>query len=251
MRAPIVFRQSDRAPCSIRAEPVTDAVATNPVQAPVSVLTELVPAAQASSAIDTGMITRSIPGRAAQRPRFGLLASFILITLSACGSPTTHYHTLAAIPPSQTTVPSATRLRVGEVNLPPLLDRQSLVTRTGATELSVDAQDRWAAPLDQMIQQTLTEDLTARLGADHVLAADATVTPPGTRTLTLSIRRFIANPDGTVVLDADWALQGGRPPGMPRHEVVTVSGVPARPDPVVMAMSQALAGLADRIAAGA
>lgn len=170
----------------------------------------------------------------------------LLLMLSACGSsPPTRYHTLAAESPHQDAgaAPGST-LRVGEVNLPGTLDRGALVTRASPTRLVLSQQDRWAAPLDQMMQHVLTDDLTSRLPPGQVLAAnDPSV--PGTRTITLSVRQFIADSQGKVTLDADWTLQGSAP----RHETVTAQASSADPDPVVTAMSQALAELADRIVA--
>jgi uncharacterized lipoprotein YmbA len=174
----------------------------------------------------------------------------LLLVLSACGSPPIHYHTLAVETPQRSVpAPAGLKLRVGEVSLPPTLDRHSLVTRTGPTSLNIDQQEQWAAPLNQMIQQVLSEDLTNRLGPSRVLGSNDPNVPPDTRVLTLSIRKFIADADGTVTLDADWTLEGGKTNMVPQHRSITEPGSAAKPDAVVATMSRALGRLSDQIAA--
>jgi uncharacterized lipoprotein YmbA len=81
-----------------------------------------------------------------------------------------------------------------------------------------------------------------------VLAVDDPTSPSGTKTLTLSIRQFIANPNGEVVLDADWTLQGTGTDASPHHATVATKASAKSADAVAQAMSQALARLSDRIA---
>jgi uncharacterized lipoprotein YmbA len=64
----------------------------------------------------------------------------------------------------------------------------------------------------------------------------------------VSVRKFIADPDGRVVLNADWTMQGRGVDTAPRHAIVTAQASGTTPDAVAQAMSQALAGLADQIA---
>jgi len=171
-----------------------------------------------------------------------------LLWLATCGSPPVQDHILAAIPPAHATATPGHPLRVGDVAIPPDLDRNELVTQASATALKVHRQDVWGAPLGGMIQRTLSADLAARLGEGRVLAVDDPTSPSGTRTLTLSIRQFIAAPDGHVVLDADWTLQGHGAATSPHHATMTTNADSGKPDAVVQAMSEALAQLSDRIA---
>jgi uncharacterized lipoprotein YmbA len=174
----------------------------------------------------------------------------LLLVLSACGSPPIHYHTLAVETPQRSVpAPAGLKLRVGEVSLPPTLDRHSLVTRTGPTSLNIDQQEQWAAPLNQMIQQVLSEDLTNRLGPTRVFSPNDPNVPPDTRVLIVSLRNFIADADGTVTLAADWTLEGGRTNASPQHQTITERGSSAKPDDVVETMSRALGQLSEWIAA--
>jgi len=177
-----------------------------------------------------------------------LLSLAVVLGLASCGSPPVHDHTLAVIPPAHPVASgSANKLRVGEVDVPPTLDRSEMVTQASPTALNVHRQDVWAAPFGGLIQRTLSADLAARLGENRVLGVDDPTSPPGTRTVTVSVRKFIADPEGKVVLDTDWTMQGRGVDATPHHASVTAQAAGTTPDAVAQAMSQALAGLADRI----
>lgn len=175
----------------------------------------------------------------------------LLLALAGCGSSPLHHHTLAVIPPNHpvTEGKGLHQVRIGEVDVPPSLDRSAMVTRASPTSLDVHQQDVWAAPLGGMMQRTLSGDLAARLGGGQVLAVDDPTSPPGTRTITVSVRDFIAGPNGQVVLDTDWTEQGRNAPTTPHHTRITVQGSGTTPDAVAAAMSEALAQLSDQIAA--
>ena len=178
-----------------------------------------------------------------------VLASF---ALAACGSsPPTRFYTLDPVPPGRTATGFAgPPLQVGQVMLPPDLDRLSIVTRAGPDRLSVSGEDRWAAPLDGMVQRVLAADLAARLPQSEVLAPGDPAPPGGVRTVSVNVRRFDSDAAGQVTLDAGWALLKGTPPVPVRrgHEMITVQAGTAATGPEAAAMSRALAEFADRIA---
>ena len=143
-----------------------------------------------------------------------ICAILLPITLTACGSsPPTRFYTLYPVPPGR---PAATLagppIQVGRVILPPDLDRLSIVTRAGPDRLDVSGQDRWAAPLDGMVQRVLAADLAARLPQSQVLAPGDPAPSGGVRTVTVNVRRFDSDATGQVTLDAGWALLSGTPP---------------------------------------
>lgn len=189
---------------------------------------------------------------ALRRVRARLCATIAPLVLAACGSsPATHFYTLDPMPPGRPRAALAGSLiQVGQVILPPDLDRLSIVTRAGPDRLAVSGEDRWAAPLDGMVQRVLAADLAARLPQGQVLAPGDPAPPGGVRTVALNVRRFDSDAAGQVVLDAGWALLSGTPPAPVRrgHEVVTVQAAAAAAGPEAAAMSRALADLADRIA---
>jgi uncharacterized protein len=189
------------------------------------------------------------------------LAFLTAAVLTACASSApVRFYTLAPIAPESRPTAAADTIpvRLNRVTVPGELDRVQIVRRLDATRLQIDDQDRWAAPMDEMIRRVLTADLTERL-APH-LVADANESAGGDRvqTLGVDIQEFYADPSCTVTLRATWVLtppqtQGKSPdaaaPGKQRNEETQVpaagcSGVNAVPE----SMSRALALLSDRIA---
>lgn len=178
----------------------------------------------------------------------------VLLGLAACGSsPPTHYYSLVPVPPAGGghDAFSGPPLQVGQVNLPPLVDRSSLVITGPGPAVTVSNTDAWAAPLSGMVQQVLTEDLSDRLGADHVIPASGQIPPHGVRIVVLTMQRFSGDSQGQVVLDTDWTLTHGNPPqpGHLHHARITEYAGSTAGGPVAAAMSRALGALADRIAA--
>lgn len=185
--------------------------------------------------------------RGGRRLSPALLLAFALCT---CGSPRTHFYALAVIAPAgPILLPcEATPLAVEHVRIPETLDRQSMVSANGPNQLNISNQDRWAAPLDGMIQRVLAEDLRARLRPGSVLAPGDPEPPGGGTGLEVNVLRFLPDADGHISLDADWALldrRGAR--RLSRSEALTAAA--PRGAPVAAGMSRALGAFADRIAA--
>jgi uncharacterized lipoprotein YmbA len=136
--------------------------------------------------------------------------------------------------------PSA--IRVARVTLPGEIDRSELVQRIDANRLRLAEDDRWAAPLGEMIRRTLSDDLRARVPA-------ASGEPDS---LSVDIEEFIGDANCSVSLRAGWALSkpGANQPATRGYEAIRADApgactVGALPE----AMSRALAELSTRIAA--
>jgi uncharacterized lipoprotein YmbA len=183
-----------------------------------------------------------------------------LLLLTACGSsPKTHFYTLVPVPPAQTgqagaksgSTAAGPPVQVGHVALPGTLDRLSVVTRGAGARIEVSDQDRWAAPLDELVRRALTADLRDRLGAGRVLAPGEPAPPGGVRTVAVTVQQFIGDASGHVVLTADWTVAtcNARTPGPNPHAALEVDAGSANADSVAAAMSHALGQFADQIAA--
>lgn len=198
-----------------------------------------------------------------------------LAVLSACASSAPlRYYTLSEVPPATEPTSTAPAIRVGRVRIPGELDRMELVQRIDATRLKIAEQDRWAAPLDDMVRRALSADLQARGATASTVAtapalssapdaASPTMAPPkdnsiGTpATLSLDVEELMGDASCAVTLRASWELRSASnnaaAPARTGQESIhlppssgtcTVGALP-------MAMSQALAQLSDRILAAA
>jgi uncharacterized lipoprotein YmbA len=184
------------------------------------------------------------------RPHRALLALAVL-GLANCGtSPKTHYFTLEAVPaPQPQTVSITAPVTVAAVHVPPSLDRREMVRRTGTNTVDVSGEDRWTAPLGDMIRSVLSQDLATRLPKEKLVLPDAPA-PPHTSQLVVSIARFGSDGNGKVALDGSWSVTGETDgtPALRRDFSLTAESPAAGPDGQAAAMSRLLGELATRIA---
>ena len=176
-----------------------------------------------------------------------------LLVLAACGNAPIHYYSLAPVPSAGLLAHGHALkppIEVGDVPVPPIVDRNGVVVSAGDDRLDVSAEDQWGAPLGQLIQQALTEDLTSRLPPGSVLQPGTVAPPSGVRVLTLDISDFVGDTDGHVTLAADWALVVGGTSTVIRrgHVRIHTQAASGNVDAIVPAMSQALGRLADHLA---
>lgn len=173
------------------------------------------------------------------------------LALASCGtSPKTHYFTLAAIPAgAQSTVAITSPVTVAAVHVPPSLDRREMVRRTGENTVDISSQDRWSAPLGDMIRRVLSQDLAARLTEGKVVPPDSPA-PPHTAQIVLSIAQFGPDGSGSSVLEGSWSLlkQDRNAPLLRRAIALKIDSSTAGGSGQAAAMSQLLGELANRMA---
>ena len=149
------------------------------------------------------------------------------------------FYTLSPVGGDNASVTPA--LRVTRVTLPGEIDRLELVQRVDANRLQLADNDRWAAPLGEMIRRTLSDDLRARV--------PAAVGEP--ESLYVDIEEFIGGADCAVSLRAAWSIRPPKAldPSKRGYETIRVESPRACQVSVLPeAMSRALAELSDRIA---
>jgi uncharacterized lipoprotein YmbA len=186
------------------------------------------------------------------------LSAAAVLLISGCGhSPSTQFFTLMPVRPDRQHPPVALGpVQVRVVHIPELLDRPQRVVQSSPERLDIIEQQRWGAPLNDMVRRILTEDLTARLPPGAVLAPEVPA-PPGARGIVIYIEEFQPEPEGRVVLEVSWsvlaagagaqrtAAAAAEAREMRRFEVSAASD----PDAQVAAMSRLLGQLADAIVA--
>lgn len=155
------------------------------------------------------------------------LVPLVALLLASCGtSPETHYFTLAAVPGAIDEAPLARPVTVAEVNLPPSLNRREMVRRTGENTVAISDQDRWAAPLGEMIRRVLWQDLAERLPKSSVVPPQAPV-PPHAARVVVSLAQFASDGGGNVTLDGAWMVADGSDAPMLRRTVHLKTRSPA------------------------
>jgi hypothetical protein len=180
-----------------------------------------------------------------------------LAALTACGhSPPTHYFSLDAVGPD---APLSTRdmkpmqpmqpVQLGAVRVPATLDRDEVVAQDAAHRLSIRENDRWGAPVAQMMRRTLAQDLLARLPAGAFILPDAPA-PDGTRGIVVTVLDLRADPSGRLTLQGSWTLTAGQPARAVLTQDISLSEPMSSGDSAAIAdaLSRALGHLADRVA---
>ncbi|TAM11305.1 MAG: membrane integrity-associated transporter subunit PqiC [Nevskiaceae bacterium] len=178
-----------------------------------------------------------------------LAALLLAATLTGCAhAPPVQFFTLVAAPGVPQTRYTGTA-QVTAVRIPAALDRTQLVREASTARVEMDDGAQWAAPLEQLIADALTQDLQQRLGANHVLAPSA-VGADETVHIRLDLLRFAPTPDKAVVLDGSYSfLHAGQVIHQaPLHVEIPTSAGDSSAQTQAQAMSAALGAVAERIA---
>lgn len=182
--------------------------------------------------------------------RIWLACLCLAATLCGCRSlPALHYYALDAVS-TGTPGPAAKALliHVRHVGLPHEMDHLGLTHHVGPTQLAISDYDQWTAPLGVLIQGTVTRDLGARLGYEHVVAADAL--PLGGTQTTLDLDFVLLSADETCGISAqvNWTMTV---PGQAARRGTARLGAAGAGCPAGLpsALSSALGDLADQLLA--
>lgn len=176
----------------------------------------------------------------------------LALLLTGCAaSPPARFYTLDPVAPlSNPPATAALTVQVAAVRIPGILDRQEMVRESAPETLELSDRNRWGAPLGQMMQRVLTQDLAARLPGSTLLGPTA-LPPAGSRIVAVDVLRFDAGPSGEIVLQGSWTLlAAGNDRPLASHSVNLASAGPIGDyAEQAAAMSRLLGRLADRIAA--
>jgi uncharacterized lipoprotein YmbA len=154
-------------------------------------------------------------------------------------------YTLDPIAPAAPLAKMATPVAIDTIELPPGLDRIEIVVRKANQQLDVRSNELWPATLQPVVLHTLAFDLAKRLPEGMVILPGESRPAKAPRSIDVAFEELSAGPDNHVTLDARWTLAGAA-----HHERLTVDIPSLNSAAVATGTSQALAALADRIAAG-
>jgi uncharacterized lipoprotein YmbA len=99
---------------------------------------------------------------------------------------------------------------VGPLEIPKVLDRPQIVTRSGSNRISVAEFQRWGGALQDDFLRVLTQNLSMLLESDRVLAYPWEDYFDPTFRLYVTVYRFDGTPGDQVVLNVTWAVTGSR-----------------------------------------
>ena len=193
---------------------------------------------------------RRIQGRATLG-HFALLAGFAaLALLAACGSPASTYYTLSPVN-GATHATQMHTIVLRQIALARYLERPSIVLSSADNQVALTPNDLWGEPLGAMLGRVMVEELSQRLPGSVVLSDTGAISAPADAVVELNVLRLDADPSGTIVLRAQFAISRNGKPGTTRAQAVELRAQPPGPGlpGAVRAMSDAVGQLADRIAA--
>ena len=171
--------------------------------------------------------------------------------LAGCHSlPPLHYYALDAVTPGAAAVPPGypNPLHIRHLSVPHEMDHLGLTHHVGRSQLAISDTEQWSAPLTDLIQGTLTRDLGARLGFDHVIAPDAL---PGAAAnvaaVDLDFVTLSADEACAIEAQVNWTLS--IPGSAPRHGTLhLMASAGACPEDLPRALSTVLGDLAEQLA---
>lgn len=172
----------------------------------------------------------------------------VLLAAQGCSrSPMPRLYTLTALAGSQASGAPRT-LEVLRPKIAGHLDRDEVVGGVSERRLVIDYEDRWGAPLDEMIARVLSENLSLRLPNSQVFTELGTLSVKAEVSIELDVQRFERREDGDVELLAQVVIaRRGTETNVQLQRFVLHAEADGGTGPLVETMTRLLATLADRI----
>jgi uncharacterized lipoprotein YmbA len=169
--------------------------------------------------------------------------------LAGCAhSPAQTFFALSAKPGPALSAAPALKVELRRTALPGYLDRPHIVRRATAEQLELGGEERWGAPLDEMVGATLAEDLAQRLPSAVVYTDGGAISAVPDVRVEVQLFRFERAAAGDVELLAEVAVHTTAARGSSAQRFA-LSQKPAsgRTSDVVSALSELLGQLSDGI----
>ncbi len=184
-----------------------------------------------------------------------LLPLGIILALTGCSAlkpvkDTSTQHLLDPLVPDRTLTAAVPAIAIGRPSLPPYLDRQQLVTRSGGA-LMMSSLDVWAEPLDAAISRVTASNLSRLTGSMSIQPVESFTTLDYTTLLELKIAKFEPDAANQLILEGTWKLQPVTGQETSTHFFRLSVPIAVTPSPMaarVRAMNEALEQLARQIA---
>jgi uncharacterized lipoprotein YmbA len=137
------------------------------------------------------------------------VAVALLGLLPACLSPrteTSRYYTLPEVAPAPASAVPVAAVGLGPLTFPPYLLRTELATRLGPERIAYSTNDRWAAPLEDLVTRAFAEELRVGLPARDVVRWPWALSSPPEVAVAVDLLRFEADGPGGATLEARWTV---------------------------------------------
>jgi uncharacterized lipoprotein YmbA len=186
-----------------------------------------------------------------------MLVLFTALLLAGCGSspPPIEFYTLNSISGIKQQVSPAApdqniAIGIGPIEIPKILDRPQIVTRTGPNKLKVDEFNRWAGPLKSGFAQVLAENISLLLATNQVAVYPWEIDFKPYYRIAMDIRYFEGQMGENVLLDVVWRVSGQESQKIQTVKTSVIKEPLSAPDyeSLVAAKSQAIAQLSREIA---
>ena len=140
--------------------------------------------------------------------RLLLTSALLIVLLNGCSSPKTTYYTLHAdpIPPALAGAKN-TRVMVGPVSLPEMIDQPQIVALGSDNQMQVYEYNRWAGSLKSDIGRVIAANLARDLGTSNVWNfAQSTQTNFDYQVL-VDVQNLQSKSDDSVLVDVLWTIK--------------------------------------------
>lgn len=141
-----------------------------------------------------------------------VLLTAMLLMLSGCLSnnskPASFYVLNADISQAPVNIDKskAPAVEIAALEIPPYLDRKQIVIRYSENRLHFSEQNRWGGKLRKNLSRVLVKNLSHLLQSSRIAAIPHSLPINPQYQLEVSLLQFERNPDGRIVLSAQWRL---------------------------------------------
>ncbi len=187
--------------------------------------------------------------------RFALVVVITLLLAGCTRTQPTNWYQLTAAADEQIGTGTVTTSRLiiglGPIILPEILNRQQIVTRSGASRVELADRHRWAEPLQDNIARVMRENLAFLLGTEQILAYPWSRGTGMDYQIKVEIVRFEGRGLAQAQLETLWSVldRQGKIAVPQRRSRQTVEAATADHDGLVQALNKTIALCCREVAA--
>lgn len=132
----------------------------------------------------------------------------IVAALLGCSSPKNSYYTLSAPEvPASTAMRHATRIIVGPVTVPALVDNPQLVVKNSNNQVTVYEYQRWAGSLKSDIERVVAADLARDLSTPNVWSYTQSLSTDFDYQVVMDVQNIDSKLGESVTIDVLWRVK--------------------------------------------